>query len=148
MHAPARAMHERVKFWIQTSKITPDLWLSANFCPIKKNHSTLLGTGTSSTCRFVVHKDSQQHTPLYSYTVHSLARDCCWGTKVISLGDKLLHIQHITYNNILCLGGLYASLFCTAFLSLKGQFHKICYPYCFAYNILYGSNMDMLIQLC
>ena len=31
-------------------------------------------------------------------------------------------------------------------LPLKGQFHKICYPYCFAYNILYGSNTNMLKQ--
>ena len=35
-----------------------------------------------------------------------------------------------------------------SFLSLKGQFHTIFYPYCFDYNILYGSIMNMLKQLC
>ena len=148
MHVPARAMHERVKFWIQTSKIIPDHWLSANFCPIKKItppywvqvlqvHADLLYTRIVSSIHLCTH------------TLYTAQQEIVVGApKYFSLGDKLLHIQHITYNNILCLRGLYASLFCTAFLSLKGQFHKIFYPYCFAYNILYGSNMDMLIQLC
>ena len=38
-----RALHARApKIWIWTSKIRPDLWLSADFCQTKKkNHSTL-----------------------------------------------------------------------------------------------------------
>ena len=44
--------------------------------------------------------------------------------KYFSLGDILLNL-HVTCNNILCLGGFNASLFNTAFLSLKGQFHEI-----------------------
>ena len=46
------------KFWIWTSKIIPDLWCQLLSDQKIKNHSTLLDTGNSSTCRFVVHKNT------------------------------------------------------------------------------------------
>ena len=83
---------------------------------------------------------------MYSYTVHSLAGIVVGAPKYFSLGYKLLNS---IYCNLLRLGGFYASLFYTAFLSLKGQFHKIFLPLllCLQYFIwaYYGHAKTVML---
>ena len=86
------------KFWIWTSKIIPDIWLLVK-CQLLSDQkikipSTLLGIGNSSTCRFVVHKN----TVVTLYTVHSLARDCCCDTKVLLFKHYLSMNNSVVFN--------------------------------------------------
>ena len=88
------------KFWIWTSKIIPDIWLLVK-CQLLSDQkikipSTLLGigNGNSSTCRFVVHKN----TVVTLYTVHSLARDCCCDTKVLLFKHYLSMNNSVVFN--------------------------------------------------
>ena len=81
--------------------------------------------GNANNMSFIKFEKSAKSThPIVQYTLHSLASDCCCDTKVFFNRWYIAKLACNMRQNSM-FRRVYASLFKTAFLSLKGQFHEI-----------------------